>query len=114
MKLFQPSSMGVAWRSRGNVARNQTKQLAKKPTFANSHHQPSTDSSGMSQPWHGDSQPPMKKIEARKLTRIMFAYSARKNSANAAPEYSTIWPATSSSSPSTTPHAARVGPPTPD
>src|SRR3546814_1219397 len=88
MKLFQPSSMGVAWRSRGNVARNQMKQLAKKPTFANSHHQPSTDSSGMSQPWNGDSQPPMKKIEARKLTRIMFAYSARKNSANAAPEYS--------------------------
>src|SRR3546814_1043441 len=77
------------------------KQLAKKPTFANSHHQPSTDSSGMSQPWNGDSQPPMKKIEARKLTRIMFAYSARKNSANAAPEYSTMWPATISDSPST-------------
>src|SRR3546814_21111274 len=90
------------------------KQLAKKPTFANSHHQPSTDNSGMSQPWNGDSQPPMKKIEARKLTRIMFAYSARKKSANAAPEYSTMWPATISDSPSTTSTGARLVSATPD
>src|SRR3546814_10694466 len=84
------------------------KQLAKKPTFANSHHQPSTDSSGMSQPWNGDSQPPMKKIEARKLTRIMFAYSDRQNSANAAPEYSPMWTAKISDSPSTTSNGARL------
>src|SRR3546814_4271416 len=68
----------------------------------------------MSQPWNGDSQPPMKKIEARKLTRIMFAYSARKNSANAAPEYSTMWPATISDSPSTTSNGARLVSATPD
>src|SRR3546814_14630558 len=101
-------------RERGNVARNQTKQLAKKPTFANRHHQPSTDSSGISQPWNGDSQPPRKKIAARKLTRIMLAYSARKNSANAAPEYSTMWPATISDSPSTTSNGARLVSATPD
>src|SRR3546814_10733459 len=68
----------------------------------------------MSQPWNGDSQPPMKKIEARKLTRIMFAYSARKNSADAAPEYSTMWPATISDSPSTPSNGARFVSDTPD
>src|SRR3546814_20378478 len=51
---------------------------------------------------------------ARKLTRIMLAYSARKNSANAAPEYSTMWPATISDSPSTTPNGARLVSATPD
>src|SRR3546814_10042873 len=68
----------------------------------------------MSQPWNGDSQPPMKTIEARKLTRIMFAYSARKNSANAAPEYSTMLPATISDSPSTPSNGARLVSATPD
>src|SRR5690606_19834264 len=90
------------------------KALAKKPTFRNSHHQPYTDSTGMPQPWNGDNQPPKKKIEARKLTRIMLAYSARKNSANAAPEYSTMWPATISDSPSTTSNGARLVSATPD
>src|SRR5688572_6453593 len=90
------------------------KQLAKKNTFARSHHQPSTDSSGMSQPWNGLSQPPTKKIEVRKLIRIMFAYSARKNSANADPEYSTMWPATISDSPSTTSNGARLVSATPE
>src|SRR6476659_7845829 len=90
------------------------KQLAKKKTFANSHHQPSTDSNGMPTPWNGLSQPPMKKIEARKLTRIMLAYSARKNSANCDPEYSTMCPATISDSPSTTSNGARLVSATPE
>ena len=41
-------------------------------------------------------------------TRIMLAYSARKNIANAMPEYSTMWPATISDSPSTTSNGARL------
>src|SRR4249919_101854 len=90
------------------------KQLAKKNTLANSHHQPSTDSSGMPMPCNGLSQPPRKKIEVRKLTRIMLAYSARKNSANCDPEYSTMWPATISDSPSTTSNGARLVSATPD
>ena len=35
-------------------------------------------------------------------------YSARKNSANVIPEYSTMWPATISDSPSTTSNGARL------
>src|SRR4249919_337873 len=90
------------------------KQLAKKPTFSSSHHQPSTDSSGMPKPWNGLSQPPTKKIETRKLTSSMFAYSARKNSANCEPEYSTMWPATISDSPSATSNGARLVSATPE
>ena len=90
------------------------KQLAKKNTFASSHHQPSTLNSGMPQPWNGLSQPPRKNSEVRKLIRIMFAYSARKNSANCEPEYSTMWPATISDSPSTTSNGARLVSATPD
>ena len=44
----------------------------------------------------------------------MLAYSARKNSANAAPEYSTMCPATISDSPSTTSNGARLVSATPD
>src|SRR3970282_2934141 len=90
------------------------KQLAKKNTLASSHHQPSTDSNGMPRPWNGLSQPPRKKIETRKLSRIMLAYSARKNSAKADPEYSTMCPATISDSPSTTSNGARLVSATPE
>jgi hypothetical protein len=62
----------------------------------------------------GDSQPPRKKSAVRKLTRIMLAYSARKNSANCEPEYSTMWPATISDSPSTTSNGARLVSATPE
>ena len=37
----------------------------------------------------GDNQPPRNMNAARAETRIMLAYSARKNTANAVPEYST-------------------------
>src|SRR5512134_1978946 len=90
------------------------KQLAKKNTLASSHHQPSTESSGMPSPCSGLSQPPRKKIETRKLIRIMLAYSARKNSANEEPEYSTMCPATISDSPSTTSNGARLVSATPE
>src|SRR6478672_9918593 len=90
------------------------KQLAKNSTFASSHHQPSTESNGIPNPCSGLSQPPRKKIDVVKLTRIMFAYSARKNSANCEPEYSTMWPATISDSPSTTSNGARLVSATPE
>src|SRR5512146_1367601 len=62
----------------------------------------------------GDSQPPRNMIAVRKETRIMLAYSARKNSANAMPEYSTWKPATISDSPSATSNGARFVSATPE
>ena len=47
-------------------------------------------------------------VDASAATRIMFAYSARKNTANAVPEYSTWKPATISDSPSATSKGARL------
>src|SRR5436190_21557835 len=68
--------------------------------FAPSQIQPGIQlSSGLS---IGDSQPPRNITEPSVDTRMMLAYSARKNIANAMPEYSTMWPATISYSPSTT------------
>ena len=46
--------------------------------------------------------------------RIMLAYSARKNTANAMPEYSTWKPATISDSPSATSNGARLVSATPE
>src|SRR5690349_24715981 len=97
------------------------KALAKKNTLANSHHQPppsSVDTTGMPAGIHdagiGESHPPRKNVAVRKLTSSMFAYSARKNSANCDPEYSTMWPATISDSPSTTSNGARLVSATPE
>src|SRR6195952_4625499 len=56
----------------------------------------------------GEPQPPRNRIDARHEIRIMLAYSARKNIANAMPEYSTMWPATISDSPSTTSNGCRL------
>src|SRR6476646_840233 len=50
----------------------------------------------------GASQPPRNMVEANVEIRIMFMYSARKNTANVTPEYSTWKPATISDSPSAT------------
>lgn len=41
-------------------------------------------------------------------TSHMLAYSARKNIANDMPEYSIMWPATISDSPSTTSNGCRL------
>src|SRR5688500_9934387 len=97
------------------------KQLAKKPTFNSSHGQPPCqiqfthgDTSPGLQPCSGLSQPPMKNSDTTKLTKIMLSYSARKNSENAAPEYSTMCPATISDSPSVTSNGARLVSATPD
>jgi hypothetical protein len=46
--------------------------------------------------------------------RIMLAYSARKNTAKAMPEYSTWKPATISDSPSATSNGARLVSATPE
>src|SRR4029077_1220728 len=66
------------------------------------------------QPWKGPCQPPKKKIAVSAEIRIMLAYSARKNSANAMPEYSTWKPATISDSPSATSNGARLVSATPE
>src|SRR3989338_9198642 len=63
---------------------------------------------------NGDSQPPRNMIEVRKAIRIILAYSARKNSANAMPEYSTWKPATISDSPSAMSNGARLVSATPE
>src|SRR4030095_14745711 len=56
----------------------------------------------------GACQPPKNMTTVSALIRIMFMYSARKNSANVMPEYSIMWPATISDSPSTTSNGARL------
>ena len=50
----------------------------------------------------GGSQPPRNMMTVRMETSHMLAYSARKNMAKLMPEYSIMWPATISDSPSTT------------
>src|SRR3569832_756119 len=56
----------------------------------------------------GGSQPPRNMMTARMETSHMLAYSARKNMANDMPEYSIMWPATISDSPSTTSNGWRL------
>src|SRR5690606_19259985 len=65
-----------------------------------SHSQPGIQVSGAIS--SGGVQPPRNMMEARADNKIMLAYSPRKNSAKPMPEYSTMWPATISDSPSTT------------
>ena len=62
----------------------------------------------------GDSQPPKNSREIRADTTIMLMYSAKKNSANTKPEYSTWKPATISDSPSDTSNGARLVSATPE
>src|SRR5665213_3831406 len=66
------------------------------------------------QPAIGDSHPPKKNTAVSAEISIMFAYSARKNSAKAMPEYSTWKPATISDSPSATSNGARLVSATPE
>ena len=89
----------------------------KNTILANSHSQwpcPSGVSPSSGTFSKGDSQPPRKKVEASTEIRIMLAYSARKNTAKAAPEYSTWKPATISDSPSATSNGARLVSATPE
>src|SRR6185312_615313 len=69
---------------------------------------------GSMNPSNGLSQPPKKNTAVSAEIRIMLAYSARKNSANAMPEYSTWKPATISDSPSATSKGARLVSATPE
>src|SRR3954468_11233788 len=63
---------------------------------------------------NGACQPPKNMITVSALIRIMFMYSARKKSAKVMPEYSIMWPATISDSPSTTSNGARLVSATPE
>src|SRR5437764_8259495 len=62
----------------------------------------------------GDCQPPKNITAVSAEMSSMFMYSARKKSANAMPEYSIMWPATISDSPSTTSKGARLVSATPE
>src|SRR5216683_2973799 len=62
----------------------------------------------------GAAQPPRNMTVASADTRIMLAYSPRKNSAKGMPEYSTWNPATISDSPSATSNGARLVSATPE
>jgi hypothetical protein len=90
------------------VARNQRKRNRKNEIFSASQWKPSGRKAT------GDSQPPRNRTEVSVATRIMLAYSARKNMAKAMPENSTMWPATISDSPSTTSKGARLVSATPE
>ena len=59
--------------------------------FAESHTNPGINDKYESRnvPWKGDNQPPKNIMLDKILMRIRFIYSARKNIANAIPEYST-------------------------
>ena len=57
-------------------------------------------------PWNGDNHPPKNIMLHNMLINIKFMYSAKKNIANAIPEYSTWKPATISDSPSDTSNGA--------
>src|ERR1700758_2063330 len=56
----------------------------------------------------GADHPPRNMTAAIVDSRIMLAYSPRKNIAKPIPEYSTMWPATISDSPSTTSNGWRL------
>src|SRR5438445_12533871 len=62
----------------------------------------------------GAAQPPRNMTVASADTRIMLAYSPRKNSAKGMPEYSTWNPATISDSPSATSNGVRLVSATPE
>src|ERR1041385_8834451 len=62
----------------------------------------------------GDCQPPKNITAVSVLISSMLAYSAMKNSAKLIPEYSIMWPATISDSPSTTSNGARLVSATPE
>src|SRR4051812_34197584 len=111
MKIFQPNRMIWSYRKRGNVARTHKNRVATTKALPNSQNQfqnqaESTIHCGVAIPIAenemGASQPPRNISAASVDTRMMLAYSARKNMANDMPEYSTMWPATISDSPSTT------------
>src|SRR6186713_2493601 len=72
------------------------------------------NAASIQRPSIGLSQPPKKKTAVSVEISSMLAYSARKNSANAMPEYSTWKPATISDSPSATSKGARLVSATPE
>src|ERR1700722_19765150 len=63
-------------------------------------HQPVFDAGQIVEIGAGARQPPRKSVVARPATVVMLMYSARKNMANFIDEYSVMWPATISPSPS--------------
>lgn len=93
---FQPSLINWSYLYLGKVALIHKKQNNKKQIFIMNHKIPGIIFSA-SIP-NGGKYPPMKNITVIALTRIIFAYSPKKNKAKLMEEYSTLYPATSSAS----------------
>ncbi len=88
---------------RGSVPRIQMKTKSRKPSFAKNQ----TNDGMNCRNANGACQPPRKSVTASPLIANIPKYSARKNVAYLKPEYSVMWPATISDSPSGTSNGVR-------
>ena len=88
---FQPSLMIWSYLYLGNVALSHKNIKMKKRVFSDSQAKLGIQSRYVARnvPSNGDNHPPKNIILTRILISIRFMYSARKNIANATPEYST-------------------------
>src|SRR3989344_1528129 len=112
IKIFQPRRMIWSERKRGKVARIQMNMDTTRKVLIPSQIQPGIQlNNALSM---GGSQPPRNISAARMEGSHMLAFSARKKIAKPMPEYSTIWPATISASPSTTSNGWRFVSATPE
>jgi hypothetical protein len=75
-------------------------------------HQPEFTAGPMMVSGQGARQPPRNSVVASAETVVMLMYSARKNIANFIDEYSVMWPATISPSPSGRSNGIRLVSPT--
>src|SRR5712671_2149294 len=100
MKIFQPRRMIWSYRKRGKLARTHRNTVTTQKVLPNSqaqfqNHAVFSIHSGVVMPTianeTGAYQPPRNMTTQIAESRLMFAYSARKNIANAMPEYSTMW-----------------------
>src|SRR3989339_488449 len=100
IKIFQPKRMIWSYRKRGKVTRTQMNRVIMKNVLMPSQIQPGIQlNKALSM---GAIQPPKNKVTDM-IERIqMLAYSAIWNMAQDMTEYSTMWPATISDSPSIT------------
>lgn len=99
---FHNKAISWSYRIRGNEALTQIKKKIIKTTLKPNQPAPPLKS-GI-----GESHPPPKKIVVKQLIKIIWAYSARKNKAKDIEAYSTLYPETSSDSPSVKSKGARL------
>src|SRR6478672_11228261 len=103
MMNFQAKFMTWSTRVRGSVPRIQMKVKMSAPSLRKNQRKDGMTSRNANVACH----PPRKSVTARPLMANMPKYSAMKNVAYLKPEYSVIWPATISDSPSGTSKGVR-------